>query len=230
MAVSERWLDTIANNLANASTVGFKKEAVAFNESLLREMRANAGQGESIGQLGSGPGSLTTRLVMEVGAPVHTGNSLDVAIRSENGFFSVRTADGARYTRNGSFTIGADRTLTTQAGLPVLDTQGNPIFLPQGKPEITEAGDVLVDGKPVAQLGLYDGNFEPQGEGLYSTSNATPTITASLMPQALEGSNVNAIEEMVQMVKLNRAFELAQKSAASQDESTDRLIQSMNAR
>jgi flagellar basal body rod protein FlgG len=230
MAVSERWLDTVTNNLANASTVGFKREAVAFNESLLREMRSQGGQGGAVGSLGSGPGPISTSLVMEVGSPIHTGNPLDVAIRTEKGFFSVQTPDGARFTRNGSFTLGADRTLVTQAGLPVLDTQGSPITMPVGKPEITEAGEVKVDGKVIAQLGLFDGEFSAMGENLYTGENTTPMTTAALMPGSLEGSNVNAIEEMVQMVKLNRAFELAQKSAASQDESTDRLIQSMSAR
>lgn len=230
MAISERWLDNIANNLANASTVGFKRETLAFNERLMREMRAQMGTGEVVGSLGSGPELLKSAMVMEQGAAVSTGNPLDVAILGDKGFFAVQSADGVRYTRNGSFNLSADRTLVTKSGQPVLDTQNQPINLPEGKAEISEFGEVKVNGEVIAQLGIVDGAFSPAGYGLYSGTSTQPMESVHLMTAALESSNVNAIDEMVQMVKLNRAFEMSQKSASSQDEATERLIQSLNSR
>ncbi len=230
MAISERWLDNIANNLANASTVGFKRETLAFNERLMREMRAQLGTGEVVGSLGSGPELLTSAMVMEQGAAVSTGNPLDVAILGDKGFFAVQSAEGVRYTRNGSFNLSPDRTLITKSGQPVLDTQNQPITLPEGKAEISEFGEVKVNGQTIAQLGIVDGAFSPAGYGLYSGASTLPMESVQLMTAALESSNVNAIDEMVQMVKLNRAFEMSQKSASSQDEATERLIQSLNSR
>lgn len=226
MQAADKWMDTIAANLANSSTVGFKREAIDFNERLMRELY-NA-DGKPLGELGAGPESIGRHVIFDVGTPLNTGNPLDVAIRTTEGLFAVQTGEGIRYTRNGSFSVSADNELITKDGHQVLDPQGQPITVRPGILEITTTGQVQSDGVPVGQLGLFKGDFTRFGNSLFACENAEPMDAVNLATSAVESSNVNAIEEMVAMIKLNRAFEMAQKSVTSQDEASERLLQILN--
>ena len=129
----ERKQQAVANNLANVSTVGFKREQV-------------------FAQLVLGPGPTGAGAVDQTeGARQETGRPLDLALEGE-GFFVIRTPSGDRYTRNGTFSLDADGVLVDKAGNPVLARDGQAIILPPGAIEIQADGDVLVDGAFLASL------------------------------------------------------------------------------
>jgi flagellar hook-basal body protein len=227
MASAQQWLDVVAHNLANSSTTGFKRDGLAFNDGLVRELSGPGGRGGSIGSLGSGAvlqGKYTDR---SVGTINRTGNRLDVAILGDEGAFAVRTQAGVRYTRDGSFTLDHQRRLIDQRGNPVLDRNLQPIVVPPGQPEFDATGQLLVDGEFVAQIGVWQGEMTKVGHSLHAAAQPKLVEWPRLEPMALEGSNVNAVSEMVSMIRLNRAFELAQRQIQSQDESLERLIQTL---
>jgi flagellar basal body rod protein FlgG len=227
MATAQQWLDVIAHNLANSSTTAFKRDGIAFNDGLVRELAESGGRGRKVGSLGAGSvlqGKYTDRSV----GPIHrTGNRLDVAILDEAGAFAVRTPAGIRHTRDGSFTLDHQRRLIDQRGNPVLDQNLQPIVVPPGQPEFDAQGRLHVDGELVAQIGVWDGEFTKVGHSLHTVARPRLLPSPRIEPMALEGSNVNAVSEMVSMIRLNRAFELAQRHVQSQDESLERLIQSL---
>lgn len=229
MIGAQQLLDTITTNLANASTAGYKKEGVAFDDAFSQALRANGGEGPDIGTLGTGPTEKARFTDMSVGQLAVTGNPLDVAITSQKGFFAIQDADGAiRYTRNGSFELDAQGDLVTHQGLRVLDDRGQPINLGKGEPVIGEDGSITIDGEDQGKIGVWDGTFSKLSGTEFSSIDARPIDNPELKPRAIEGSNVNPIETMVGMINLNRAFELSQRSIVQQDELTQRLIQSLN--
>lgn len=232
MSVAERWMETISHNLANVSTNAYKKDIIVFNEGLERELRDPSSSRE-IGKLGAGPKPAGTFTSWQVGTAMATGNDFDLAITTRDGMFAVQTSQGRFYTRDGAFTLNSNRELTTKGGDLVLDVQGQPITLPSGKTVIQPNGQIIVDDQPVGQIGLFQGSFNKKGENLFSAQGnpvLMPEDQVLLQQGFIEGSNVNAIEEMVAMIRLNRAFEMAQKSAQSQDETTQQLIQSLASR
>jgi len=222
-------LDVIAQNLANASTTAYRRDGIAFNETLNRQMADHAGNGRPLGTLGAAPG-LTVRYTDFSPGPIsETGRPLDVALRGD-GAFAVQTPNGVRYTRDGSFTLDAQQRLVTSDGFPVLDTQNRPIGPLEGQVEIAENGDVTAGGLLVTRLGVFQGDFAKEGRNLCACPNPQAVTQPTLVPRALEGSNVQAVEEMIAMIKTQRVFEMAQRSATSQDEITQRLIQTLNTR
>jgi len=228
MASAQQWLDVISHNLANVSTTGYKRDVIAFNDGLLREMQQPS-SGQSVGLLGAGAAAKGQYTIFEVGTISATGNTFDLALTTDRGMFALQTDRGTLYTRNGSFRLDDQRRLVSGEGDPVLDSQGRTITVPTGEVEISPDGQISVAGQPLAQIAVWDGAFTKVGEGHYTSSSARQMTEGEFRIEAgaLESSNVNAIEEMIAMIRLNRAFELAQKSAQSQDESTQRLIQSL---
>ncbi len=230
MATAQQWLDVVANNLANASTTGFKRDGLTFNDGLVRQMAAAGGTGPNLGSIGSGSVVKDVYTDDSPGVITATGNALDVAIRTPHGAFAMQTAGGVRFTRDGSFQLDSQRRIVDKSGQPVLNRQLQPITLPQGAVTVAEDGSVTVADKVVDQIGVFDGSFSKQGGNVSTSANAQPIDTPQLVPRSLEASNVNAIEEMIAMIRLNRAFELAQKSVQSQDDSTERLVSSLQNR
>lgn len=233
MSVAERWMDVISHNLANASTTAFKRDVMVFNEGFERLLANSGGEGESIGRLGAGPEVKGVFTVWEMGGIAPTGNDFDVALATENGMFQVRSGNGSvSFTRDGAWALSPERTLVTKNGSEVLDAEGQPITIPPGQMVIGRDGAVEVNGQRVGQIAVFTGAFSKNGNGEYASNNAvamTPD-TVQIQQRFIESSNVNAIEEMISMIKLNRAFEMAQRSAQSQDESTGRLIQILQGR
>lgn len=228
MVACQDWLDVLTHNLANASTTGFKRDTVQFQDALQREMFANGGRGPRIGSFSSGPQVAGRFTSFEPGALTPTGNPLDVALAEDSGAFAVETPQGVRYTRDGSFALDSERNLVTKQGHAVLDANLRPIALPPGsKISIDGQGNVSVDDQQVATIGVFAGTFVKEGASLFGAPDALPVDSVALHPAAIESSNVNAIETMVQMITLNRAFEMAQRAIVTQDEQTERLIQSL---
>lgn len=224
--MAEKWLETISNNLANASTTAYKRDAIVFNEGFERMMASGGGKGNQLGKLGAGPQSQGSYTVWEQGMLVPTSNPLDIAFASEKGAFKVKTEDGDFYSRSGALALGENRELTTKSGGKILDRSGNPIVIPVGQLTISPNGEVVVNEKVIGQMAIFDGDFTKIGGDLYTSDNPLELAEGefAISQGFIESSNVNAIEEMIAMIKLNKAFEMAQKTAQSQDESTERLI------
>lgn len=231
MVTAQQWMDVVSNNLANASTTGYKRDGLSFGDGLVRELANNAGLGQRIGSMGSGAVVKGIYTDFSSGLINATGNPLDLAINLPEGAFAVQTKAGLRYTRDGALQINPDRQLVTKSGNIVLNRQLQPITLPQGKVVVSEDGTIKVDDKVIDQVGVFDGVFHKEGGGVFTVEN-TPTLVdkPQIVAGSLESSNVNTIDEMIAMIRVNRAFELAQRSVQSQDDSTQRLISSLQGR
>jgi flagellar basal-body rod protein FlgG len=240
MIAAQTRLDVIANNLANIDTTGFKADGVTFAEACEREMCADGGLGASLGTVGSGPKETSQFTDFTQGADKNTGNPLDVAISSAQGAFAVDVtqSDGTTqtyYTRSGSFSLDSSRQLVTKEGYPVLDDTERPIVVPQGTVSISQDGTVSVADKAIAKIGVFSGEFVKAGRGLFTLAAdttgqpGTPTAMtgSTLKTETVEASNVNPMQSMVELITLNRSYELAQKAIQQQDGSTQQLIQSL---
>lgn len=229
MLNAQTQLEVIANNLANASTSGFKRDGVAFNEGLMRAMSDHSGRGRSVGEMGSVQ-QLTSRFTdFTQGALQLTGNALDVAVRGE-GMFAVQSPAGVRYTRDGAFQVDGQGRLVTKDGDFVLNVNGETISGLRPGTKIEEDGRLSLDGATVGRVGVWTGEFTKEGLNRYTGSNPRRIEAPMLASGALEMSNVNAVDEMISMIRLQRAFEMAQKTVLSHEEMTQRLIQGVSSR
>lgn len=213
----------IANNIANASTSGFKREGTVFSEYVAR-----TGDGPS---LSIGFGNARVVDLMQAGLS-QTGGSFDFAVEGD-GFFLIDTPKGQMLTRAGSFTPGADGTLQTADGFAVLDASGSNIFIPPEARNIGVAqdGTVSADGSPVAKLGLW-GPSDPlslthQQGTLFSASGYQPVQGGKIMQGYLEDSNVEPVSEIARMISVQRAYELGQSFLDREDERARSVIQTL---
>ena len=218
----EKRLEIVSNNVANVGTTGFKKSFPLYNG--LNDPQVGL-QGSSVAF------EAFDRIVTDfTPGPVRdTGRPLDLAIEGE-GFFAVQTPDGVRYTRNGQFSMDEQGRLITAGGFPVLGA-GGPITIPEGRLMIDTDGRISVQGTEVnAQpievdtlpVMVVDGqdSLVPVGDSLYRTINGAGArqTEGRMLQGALEGSNVNAPEEMVAMIQVLRLYEAIQKSILTADE------------
>ena len=189
--------DLIANDLANASTPGYKADRTAqhsFAEMLLENRRTGA----PVGSLGTGVAISSQVTDMAPQAMRETGEPLDFAITGE-GFFGVQTDEGLRFTRNGRFMADGQGRLTDQLGNQIVGRDGGPV---------TVAADGTVDP---AQLGTFTvQDARKAGEGLF-TGTAGGPAEGQVRAGALEGSGVDAARTMVDMIASLRAFEAGQR-------------------
>ncbi|MBC8063611.1 MAG: flagellar hook-basal body protein [Chlorobia bacterium] len=233
MSALQRGLDVTANNLANASTNGFKRDGLIFQDTLKREMYANGGFGQSVGVIGAGAQAVEEFTVRDLGTISTTNNPLDMAITVPQGMFAIKAGNEIHYTRDGAFALDSERQLVNKAGMPVLDKNGDEITIPAGTVQVENGGRILVNGAQVAEVGVFELNanskFEKLGENLYRATNGAKPLDESLIAaSSIESSNVNTVESMLDMIKIGRLFELSQKNIQSQDELLQRLISSLN--
>jgi flagellar basal-body rod protein FlgF len=204
--------DTLANNLANVSTTGFRAELQAFRAVPVQ----GSGASTRVFSL-----ETTTGYDDRAGPIATTGRNLDVAVRGDS-WLAVQAIDGTEgYTRAGSFDLSADGTLVTRSGLPVLG-DGGPIQLPPGsEPSIAVDGSIsarLPNGTSsvIGKLKLVtpEARLERGGDGLFRSAGGEPLeadATARVQDGALEGSNVSPVENMVAMIAAARQFEAQMK-------------------
>jgi flagellar basal-body rod protein FlgF len=202
----QRRLDTIASNVANANTAGFRAEEVEFTSIMSRLTDRPV-------DFASEGGS---RLSTATGAFSQTGNPLDVAINGP-AWLAVQTPSGPAYTRDGRLQISPAGELLSITGYPVLDAGGAPVALDPnaGPPEITRQGLILQTGRQVGGIGLYslpaNATLARVGDTLVtSTQPAVPVVdpsVASLQQGFIENSNVNSIEEITSLISVTRTFE-----------------------
>jgi flagellar basal body rod protein FlgG len=150
-----------------------------------------------------------------------TGNPFDMALDGE-GFFAVRSSRGeTEYTRNGNFVLNSKRELSTRDGALVLGHSG-PIQLPVGKVTVNEAGEIQVDEAQVDTLRVVQfqdlASVVQIGERYKTKGEVTPATNTRVVQEALEESNVNAVEEYVHLVELHRNYEAALKVIQTMDE------------
>lgn len=209
-------LDTIANNLANASTVGFRAERDVFSSVL-----ANAGTTSTsaldpvINSYGIMSGTMSD---VKQGALQKTGNPLDLAIEGP-GYFTVQTANGPMYTRDGGFQMSSGGQLVDGAGNAVLGDTGQPITLPPGVVTISPDGTISSSGALAGKLKIVE---FPPGTELSNVGNTDFTPPPNVQPTAatnssvrqgsLESSNVNPVSSMIQLVEAQRSAEMMQRA------------------
>lgn len=221
--------NVLANNLANANSVGFKQLLMNVSEKIQDGPKQIAPENLS----------LTRDIVLNVQSPLdmrqgtlrETGNVTDVAIRGD-GFFKV-SRDGADfYTRNGSFTINSQRQLITMNGDTVQGTSG-PLTIPDGTLAISENGTLTVGGQSVGKLELYTfentADLKHVGESRFMVSEDVEAKKlkaeeVSIAQGMLEQSNVNTIETMIAMIAAQRAFELESKVLEAADRTLDKAV------
>lgn len=232
MLMQSKRVDLIANNLANVNTTGYKKERPAFTTYMPQGQQPNPQnkirESDYNKAINSSVKLDTVQTDFALGSNRQTGNTFDFAIQNKNAFFAVDTPFGIRFTRDGSFTVNADNELVTKDGFPVLSDNLQSASAVQIQPgaEIvfTENGQMMVNGN--AESSIFLGEFEnvenlqKVGRNLYSAIGVEPEISDSpqLKQGFLEGSNVNAVEEMVQMLEASRGYETYQKVISTMDE------------
>jgi flagellar basal-body rod protein FlgG len=216
--------DRIANDLANASTPGYKRTVAtqhAFGEILLESRRTGA----QVGEVGLGVTPAGSRVDLTQGALHMTEEPLDVALDGD-GFFSIATSNGVRFTRNGQFRVDAAGKLVTAVGDAVLGKDGRPIVVGAGvKPAIDAAGAVQAGGKVVGTLAVTALANPAKVDGGFFTGTAVAAAGTAVRQGFLEQANATAAETMVDMIESLRAFEVDQRVIRAIDESLQRGIQ-----
>ncbi len=223
-------LDTAANNLANAGTNGFRAERDFFRSVLTDRLTQQPGS--QVGSAVNGFGILGgNRLDMGQGQIASTGNPLDLALNG-GGFFALQTAQGVRYTRDGSFTRSSAGVLQTGQGEPVLDGKQQPITIPSGAVQISADGTISVatpGGSSIAgQVGIFDfannASLIPEGTNRFTASAGELPIaaTATVQQGALEGANLDAVHGSMQLILVQRQAEMMQKALSAFNNDLDK--------
>jgi flagellar basal-body rod protein FlgG len=241
MYAQQLYIDTIANNLANVNTTGYKRSHLQFQDLIYQTLRAPGASRETGGivpaelQVGHGVKTVASQKSFEQGTPQPTGNPLDVSIDGD-GFFQISKPDGATlYTRDGSFKVSPDGRIVTSDGYQLEPS----ITIPQDATSVTIARDGTVSA-------LLIGEVEPQilgqielvrfvnpaglsslGQNLLKETVAsgspipgTPGVEGlgEVSQGYLEGSNVQVVEEMVAMITAQRAYEIASKAIRTSED------------
>jgi flagellar basal-body rod protein FlgG len=241
-------LDVVANNLANVGTTGFKRSRAVFEDLMYQNLRQSGGQTSdqtrmpSGLQLGTGVRVVATERILTQGNATKTDNPKDIAING-SGFFQVLMPDGsAAYTRDGSFQTDQNGQLVTASGYPVQPA----ITVPQNTTSMTVGRDgtvsvVQAGSAASVQIGqiqvatfLNPTGLQSNGENLYVETDASGGANqtapgqngaGTLSQGYVESSNVNVVEELVNMIQTQRAYEVNSKVVKTSDEMLARLAQ-----
>ena len=220
-----REIQLVANNIANASTTGFRREGLLFSEFVRRLDGVEASLSMATAN--------ARQIFQTQGALSQTGGVLDLAIEGE-GFFLVETPRGERLTRAGHFQTNAEGEMVTPDGHPVLDDGGARIFVPvdAGIVAIARDGTLSVDGAPLAQIGLVRPADPTElrretGVLLEPTGEVIPAEEAVVHQGFLEDSNVDPITEMARLIAVQRAYELGQSFLDREDERIRNVVQTL---
>jgi flagellar basal-body rod protein FlgG len=220
MQAQQQRIDSVANDLANVNTNGYKHTRVAFRDLLYVN--------DASGNVHSGAGAAATTIGrgFTQGAMRETGNPLDVAIEGE-GFLRVRRADGTdALTRDGSLRIDPRGRLTTQRGELVQPAITVPAGTNESAVSIGADGTVSANNRPVGRIQLVNvrspESLDVIGENLYRTTAASGTATnaagARLTQGSIEASNVDVGDSMTEMIDAQRSFQLASRAVQMQDQ------------
>ncbi len=228
LSALERWQEVISQNISAASVPGFKKTEATFESALggaISEKGSRAVMPSAVMRINMQPGELRT-----------TGNEFDFAIQG-GGFFQIQRPGGQTgYTRDGEFHVNPERTLVNKLGFPVLGDDG-PITLKPGggRVSITAEGDIVQGDTVVGKIAVSEfadpSTLQRIGPGLLAPASGNVRPTAVERPAVLSGTlesgNVSALQEMVNLVELSRAYEASQRVMMADDESADKAIQAL---
>ena len=216
-------LDMLANNVANASTGGYKADREFYSLYVAPEAQENDTQA-------SMPLVERPWIDLSQGVVHTTGNALDVALNGA-GFFPVTGPNGTLYTRNGSFSRAGDGKLVTAEGYAVQGAGGAPLVLQPAHPvEISQDGTVRQNGTVIGQLAVMDftstAGLTKQGNNYFSASSGSPSPSAARVEQGkLEDSNTGTAESAVRLVNVMRQFEMLQKAASLGEEMNRQAVE-----
>lgn len=208
-----REMQVVANNLANTSTTGFRREGIVFEEYIARMQ-----SGPSL-SMATGDGRVVDLSQAEIS---QTGGSFDFAIQGE-GFFQIETPDGPRLTRAGSFTPSATGELVNHDGYRLLDEGGAPVFVPPDATHValSQDGTLSAAGEPLAKIGLWQPSdplsLQHQAGTLFSANAIEPASGGVIRQGYLEDSNVQPLQEIARMIEVQRAYELGQSFMDQED-------------
>jgi len=218
-------LDLVSNNLANSNTAGYRAQKAIF-----RVVTPDKGAAQ-------GPtGRIAERYVhlegvendSRFGAIMETGEPNHLALQGE-GFLKVETENGELYTRDGTLRVGVDGLLLHQTGAKVLSDAGQPILLQPGAFIVAEDGTITQEGAQVARLGATrfarPEALERQGANMFSGegAEALPADDVRFIQGALESSNVQPIEQLVELIRLSRFYEAYVKTLGALDSTSGQL-------
>ena len=219
--------DYLAQNIANAATIGYKQENATFRAAqglALSRLSDGQGRGPRIGELGSGVNTDTNYTDWKTGPLTQTGNLLDASL-GEGQFFTVQTPQGERYTRAGGFQTDSTGALVTVNGQHLLDVNNRPVVAPlQGKIALDNAGNLTADGQVVTRLKIVEiapNQLEKAGDTQYAVTVRNAARIAArpvVRPGTLEQSNMNVVQGLVRMITVQRGFDMAQRAITTQDE------------
>jgi flagellar basal-body rod protein FlgG len=251
MVAQQFQIDTISNNLANVNTTGFKKNRADFEDLVYQHQVLAGTPATAVSEIptgvnvGHGVRAAASQKVFEIGSFQATGNKLDLAITSEMGFFKIQMPDGTfGFTRDGSFKIDSKQQVVTSNGY-LLEP---PIVLPEGAIlntlQVSEQGEVTVrianEVRPtvIGQVELYrfvnPAGLQAIGKNLFKETLAsgpeipgTPSLDGmgGILQGFLEMSNVKIVEEMVNMIVAQRAYESNSKAIQTSDNMLSTAIQ-----
>jgi flagellar basal-body rod protein FlgF len=217
-----RELHSLANNVANASTTGFRRDAFIFSE-YVNELRGE-------------PSLSQTRIGGRVIDPaqgefVKTEGAFDVAIEGR-GFFTVNTPQGLRLTRAGAFQLNEQGVLTTAQGFPVGGEGGGEIRIPIDAARVVVSGDGVIsaDDQVVGRFAIVDADptvLEREGQTLFRSEAEPQPISAVVRQGFVEASNVDAVAEIARLIEVQRAFELGQQAVNEEFERIRRAIEAI---
>ncbi len=204
----EKKYEIIANHLANANTTGFKADIMSFDYLLRARVTTDHSQG----------------------ALERTGNKLDLAIVDE-GFFSIQTQNGVRYTRNGGFTLDNQGQIVTQSGDTVLG-DGGPVIVEGSEINVSENGEIQVDGEVVGKLAIVTfesmENLEKEVDSLFRYKGEPADVKAPekivVRQGTLEMPNFSTVVEMTKLIEIQRMYEAYQKMIHTFDEIDSKAV------
>lgn len=219
-----RELNMIANNIANVSTSGYRRESVIFAE----HVKAMDGGDPSLSIA-----TMNHRYVdFSAGQISGSDNPLDMAIEGD-GFFLVESPDGPRLTRAGSFSLNGVGELVNSEGRRVLDEGGGALVLPPQSTSIAVAADgsITADNQPVGRIGVVTADaayLVREGDNMFRAERGyTPVDAPRVRQNALEGSNVSAVTEIAHLIEVQRAYEMGQSFMQSDDERIKRTVREL---
>ncbi len=220
-----REMQTVANNIANLSTTGYRREGLVFSEFVaalepgepsLSMARTHARHIDTV------QGSLT-----------RTGGDFDFAVEGP-GFFMVETPGGPLLTRAGAFTPGPEGELVAHDGARLLDAGGAPVFVPPDARAVALASDgtLSADGRPIAQIGLFlpadPADLSRRGGTRFATEgDVLPAEGAVLLQGYVETSNVDPISEIARMIEVQHAYQMGQQFLDKEDERIRTVLQTL---
>ncbi len=241
MEAQQLYMDVISHNLSNVNTNGFKRQKIEFQDLMYQTIRepgirnVEGGMAPSGIEVGLGVRTAATERIFEQGSLNQTGNKLDMAIHGE-GFFQISLPDGTTaYTREGQFKMSSDGTITNSAGYFLYPQ----LVMPEGAQEFSVSADGMVTAiMPGEETSIEIGQIElarfinPSGmkaigQNLYVVTDASgePIIsmpgeegTGTIMQGYVEASNVQIVDEMVNMITTQRAYEIVSKSIQVSEE------------